>query len=500
MNTIYLCAIAQPWIKTIKRLNTEFDLNPSYVVHWQNDEKEFVDANLKNCHLQKIDDAWKGLGFPADIDRYIFDEQELSQISYYELVGLKMMDRLDPDGESFPFNNRLYFFRDLLGYWFNVVDSRNIELVISPSIPHRVFDYALYIVCKIKNIKFVMFQLTPFGSNSVLTDDIDSMPMLKSEATQNAEPSQTVQQRIAKVHNDYDKAIPSYMLSHAENDKKNYAKLSLAYSKKLTRSYKLLTSSPNTYWVEDGFAPSETQYSWVKFYSMQLKRKHLVEDFKKQYQKMITQALPDKYVLVALHYQPEETSCPTGGAYSDQILMIQLLNQQLPKDITILVKEHKSQFYAHQESASGRTPLFYRRIREISERVKFVSETHDPFELIDSAQLVVTISGTIGWESAIRGIPVLTFGRAWYEGMPRVFKIKTKAELASALSHVKEQRNKDLTPEIMQFHAALEKKFITAKHYKSYLPNSDVTMDESVDNLVYGLERFLSMLMDKNDR
>lgn len=493
MNAIYLCTIALPWIKVIKKLEAKFDIKPSYIVHWAEDNKAYQKAKLKNTHLQKIDEAWKGLGFPQDTDRYVFDEKGLKEISSYELIGLKMMDRLDPDGESFPFNERLYFFRDLLGYWFNVVENKSIDLIISPSVPHRVFDYALYVVCQIKEIEFVMFQLTPFGSNSILINDIDSMPKLVFDQEQSLEPSDSIQKRIAKVYDDYNKAVPDYMLKHAANDKKNYAKLPLAYSKKLSRSYRLLISSPNTYWVEKGFTPSETQYSWFNFYTMQLKRKHMVEGFKKSYKDLVIKELPDKFVLVALHYQPEETSCPTGGAYADQILMIQLLDQYLSKEKTIIIKEHKSQFYPQLQGASGRTPLFYRRISEVSERVKFISENHNPFELIDNAEMVATISGTIGWESAIRGTPVLTFGRAWYEGMPRVFKTKTKEELVSSLNKVKEQKNKDLHKEIMQFHAALEKQFVKAKHYKSYLKNDDVTMEESVDSIVQGLAQFLAL-------
>ncbi len=497
MNAIYLCAMAQPWIEVSKKLQSEFNINPSYIVHWQSDKKAYIKSGLKDCHLQSLEDAWKGLGFPAEIDRYIFDEQQLKSISYYELIALKMMERLDPDGESFPFSTRLYFFRDLLGYWFNIVKNREINLVISPSVPHRVFDYALYVVCKIKNIKFLMFQLTPFGSNSILIDDIEAMPSLLEHQTKNSLPSEAIQQKIAKVHGDYKKAIPNYMLKHEANDKKRYTLSPIPRAKRLLRSYRLMTTRPNTYWVKTGFTPSKTQYSWHDFYAMQSKRNKSVGNFKKTYNRITTSKIPKKFVLVALHYQPEETSCPTGGVYSDQILMIQLLDQCLPKETTIIVKEHKSQFYSHLESASGRNPLFYERISEISNRVKFVSEDYDPFKLIDQAQAVVTISGTIGWESAIRGTPTIVFGRAWYEEMPRVFKVKTKADLIAALQQLSQHKNKDLQHEIMKFHAVVENNFVLAKHYKTYLNRDDVTMDESVTNLVQKLGSFLNFTNDK---
>ena len=494
MNAIYLCTIAQPWIEVSQRLNNELNVKPSYFVHWGNEEHEFLKADLEHCHFQSLENAWKGLGFPKGTKRYIFDEEELKLIASFELTALKMMDRLDPDGESFPFTARQYFFRDLLGYWYSVVEDRNIELVVSPSIPHRVFDYALYVVCQLKNIKFVMFQMTPFGSNSILIDNIDEMPRVSSIQTKERLPSATILDKINSVLEDYDKAIPDYMVRHEANAKTSYSKLPLKAIQKASKSYKLVTTKPNTYWVKQGYSPSETRFTWMDFYQMKAKRDKMVESFKKQYNEIISSNFREKFVLVALHYQPEETSCPTGGVYADQILMIQLLNQLLPYDIDIVVKEHKSQFYTHQESASGRSPLYYRRLSKISDRVKFASESEDPFKLIDKAAAIVTISGTIGWESAIRGTPTLVFGRAWYEGMPRVFKVKTKQDLQLVWQDVLELKNKDIHDDILSYHVQLETQFVRAKHYKANLNKNDVTIEQSIENITDALINYIRNL------
>lgn len=481
MNAVYLCTIAQPWIDIIERLEAESNINPCYIVHWEGDKNAYINSKLKNSYLQPLESAWKGLGFPEYIDRYIFDEEELKKISFFEMVGLKMIDRLDPDGESFPFNNRLYFFRDLLGYWMKVVESKSIDVVISPSIPHRVFDYALYVVCQIKKIRFLMFQMTPFGSQSLIIDNVETMPNIDYKSYIGEVPSQEIIDKINKVKRSYLEAIPEYMKVHALNDKTSM----FDTVKKIPRaSYRLLFRKPNTYWVNKGYLPEESNYNSVQFQKMQTTRSHQVKNYEKLYQSLATDESHNDFVLVALHYQPEETSCPTGGSYADQILIIQLLNSILPKSTTILVKEHKSQFYTHQEGASGRDKSFYSRIGNISHRVKFASVDAEPFELIDNANAVVTISGTIGWESAIRGTPVLVFGRAWYEAMPRVFKVKTKDDINHALDKIAALKNKDLDDDILAFHAALENKLIRAKHYKAFLKNEDVDMVESKINII----------------
>jgi len=300
MNAIYLCTIAHPWIEVSQRLNNELNVKPSYFVHWNSEKNEFLKAGLKHCHFQSLEKAWKGLGFPKNIKRYIFDEEELKLIASFELTALKMMDRLDPDGESFPFTARQYFFRDLLGYWYSIVEDRDIELVISPSVPHRVFDYALYVACQLKNIKFIMFQMTPFGSNSILIDNIDKMPQLSSLQAKKSLPSDTILDKISTVLEDYDKAIPDYMLRHEANAKKSYSELPLKAIRKLSKSYKLVTKKPNTYWVKQGYSPSETKLTWADFYQMRAKRDKIVDAFKKQYSQITSSNFQQKFVLVAL--------------------------------------------------------------------------------------------------------------------------------------------------------------------------------------------------------
>ena len=52
--------------------------------------------------------------------------------------------------------------------------------------------------------------------------------------------------------------------------------------------------------------------------------------------------------------------------------------------------------------------------------VQIVSGDISTFRLIDSAQAVATPGGTVGWESLVRGVPVLNFGCVWYAGCQRV--------------------------------------------------------------------------------
>ena len=493
---LYLCCMAEPWINTAKQLETQ-DIVPVYFVHWKDDTEFFTRALKDKCHLQTVEDAWKGIGFPEGMKPKALDETEFKEIAWFELNALKMMDRLDPLGNAFGFQERRYFFQDLVGYWLAYIEKYGLDVVISPSIPHRVFDYALYVSCKLKNIRFLMLQMVPFGSTTVVIDDIDSMGeeyQFDLSGEKGTKPSPNVLGKIEKVKADYSVAIPDYMIGHRNNNKLTFRKLvniSLKPLAKIILSQVGYKKRPNTYWVKSGKMPGASDYSWLDFQITEVKRALKVRSMQRQYERMAISSIPEKFVLFALHYQPEETSCPTGGSYADQICLLRVLDEVLPEEVAIVVKEHKSQFYTHQESASGRDGSFYKRLSEVTNRVQFASVDATPFELIDKAIATITISGTIGWESAIRGTPVLVFGRAWYENMPRVHKVKSKSDIISVLPKLNDEKNSDLESLILDFHYQLEKKIVWAKHYKAFLDNEDVSLNKSVGNLAGALSSML---------
>ena len=67
--------------------------------------------------------------------------------------------------------------------------------------------------------------------------------------------------------------------------------------------------------------------------------------------------------------------------------------------------------------------------------------------------------------------------------MPRVFRIKNKHDLAKVIPQLDQFKMKDLHAEILHFHYLLEKSFIKATHYKSFVGKNDVSMEDSVQRL-----------------
>lgn len=115
-----------------------------------------------------------------------------------------------------------------------------------------------------------------------------------------------------------------------------------------------------------------------------------------------------KYFFFALHVQPERTSMPEGFGFQNQVLILQTVQQYLPPDVKIVIKEHPSTFtldWSHKH----RNKKFYDLITSMP-NVILSDLASDTFGLVDKAMAVITITGNIGVESFVRGKPVIYFG------------------------------------------------------------------------------------------
>jgi hypothetical protein len=122
----------------------------------------------------------------------------------------------------------------------------------------------------------------------------------------------------------------------------------------------------------------------------------------------------DQYVLFPLHYQPEASTSVRAPFFMDQCALAENIARALPAGYRLYVKEHSAGL-----GRRGYSELL--RLRRIPS-VRLI----DPFlptqPLIQGAACVATITGTMGWEALVHGIPVVTFGRVFYEACASVHR------------------------------------------------------------------------------
>ncbi len=134
------------------------------------------------------------------------------------------------------------------------------------------------------------------------------------------------------------------------------------------------------------------------------------------------------YVYYPLHVEPETALQGISPEYFYQLSAIAALARDLPAGYRLAVKE--------TFGAVGRRPRdFYAQIAEFK-HVVMLEPMEMGIECVRNAKAVATISGTAGFEGAVMGRPVVTFGRHnIYNFLPHVHVIEDETQLRDRLDH-----------------------------------------------------------------
>lgn len=124
--------------------------------------------------------------------------------------------------------------------------------------------------------------------------------------------------------------------------------------------------------------------------------------------------LNENFAFFPLHLEPEISILLLAPFYKDQLWLIKQIARSLPLDLKLYVKEHPAM-------VGSRTRYFYKELKKIP-NIKLIRPTVESLPLINRAKLIVTISGTAGWEAIQLKKPVITFSNVFYGQLPMVKK------------------------------------------------------------------------------
>jgi hypothetical protein len=117
-----------------------------------------------------------------------------------------------------------------------------------------------------------------------------------------------------------------------------------------------------------------------------------------------------RYAFFPLHKEPEVTLLVYGRPFLNQIEVVRHIARSLPVGMKLVVKEHPA--------AIGYRPLgYYLKLLAIPNVVLAAPELTSR-EVLDRAQLVAIIGGSVGLEAAMLGRPVIAFGRVPFSCLP----------------------------------------------------------------------------------
>lgn len=336
------------------------------------------------------------------------------------------------------------FFANYVNFFYDLLESRKVDVVFFANIPHLGPDFILFKLTKILGIKSYFFYQTLFPNKLIYAEDFSSL------GNYIAKPKLTTDS--LEIKNTFEKDL-FYM----------------------HRGASLL-------------AKIKRKFRWISVRRSAITLTYLIKfpyelAYKRRLKKIISHDVDflKKYVYFAMHLQPEATTNPLGKIYADQALAIETLRKIIPEDWCIYVKENPYQ----DEFRRGR--LFFDRIKSLPNTIVVPPDT-STYELLKNCQFSSTITGTVGWESISGGKNTLIFGDSWYDSLPGVFKFSDKFRLEDLLNYKID--HSILQAEFNKLYSSFANGIIGQDYVKIY-PNFDVaTNSRTVAELMENLTNF----------
>jgi hypothetical protein len=315
--------------------------------------------------------------------------------------------------------------------FFNSVFNRSIEVelivwntltLLHRTKPDRIVHYniphgKLWFVARIAEITGVEIlagAVSPLPWKEWVVRGLDEQAVVTPNTPQHLSGSGRIDAFVDMIRGSYDAAMPSY-----EKDRFDYFKGGFFSIRKELRSFLgTLVTSRSLLTAMIRAMLSVRKWQVIKNYI------RLAEGF----------TLPEKYVVYFLHYQPERTTLPEGGAFSQQWMALRAIVSALPPGYQLLVKEHPSTFRYHFHPGF-RNVDFHTQISQLP-NTQLVPLSVTPYPLIDHCVAIATATGTVGVEAILRGKPVLVFGAAQYRGQAGVYSVDSAEAISAALASI----------------------------------------------------------------
>ena len=415
----------------------------------------------------------------------------LKKLSPVESVTLTMMNL---GFDRAPVDKRKDLYYEMVRYWRGILSHYTPDAIVFPNMPHHSYDYVLYEIAKLSGIRTVLFDDTRFPGRLLPFTDFDRLTALLRQEIQN---------NRGKMFslNDLSEDIRKYYEPRAQSD---YAQVP-SYITDLKRKRSFHWSFP---WsaaraaLRDGSALRKA-VPYARFV-FRVKGGELVRrlythtsypgvpDLLKEYESVASSPdLTRNFVYVPLQKQPERSTSPQGGVFVDQILALRTLSAALPEGWVIYAKEHPVQWvHFGIRFSSFRYRGYYETIARIP-NVRIIPHGTNSYQLINRARCVSAVTGSAGWEAALRGIPSVVFGAVWYQDCPGVCKVGSVDDCQHALAAIRSGVSPDrqaLIKYLVSFDRATIRAFISPSAGKA----STVGRDECMQNIGAAIVRVLA--------
>ncbi len=365
------------------------------------------------------------------------EHKKLYQLKNYEKIGINLLKRY------LIFNNLTYNFKKKIfyqtaNYWLFEIENKKIDVFLSKTTPHHFYDYIIYYCFKVLKKKTYSLNSINIKNKFYFTNDINDRKIkfdLKNESLnkslQIASKKYNSVSKLSFAHN-----MPWYIKKWGNipyHDYFWYIFYNILKSGLSFLNLKFNNRAPIDYQVyKDNFLYTNTFTKLYKYYLLQVR--FCIKKFrlKKIYKKISKKQINNKYVFFAAQFQPEASADPESGIFFSNLTILKKLRSCLPSNYTIVYKEHPNQFHPRSLWDIYRSEKYYKEINKIKNLV-FFNENHDSYDLIDNCELVLTLSGNVGFESVARNKRCIVFSKTWYSDFSGIYLAKKLSDIKKYL-------------------------------------------------------------------
>jgi hypothetical protein len=365
------------------------------------------------------DDAYKCSYPPDKHSTAPLDPSALAALSYAECISLRMMSRTT-FRENYYHRQSIYLGH--VRFWLSAL--KDLDIIIFEVIPHEVFDFVAYSCARFLGINTYFGYSFPALSGlnlSYLGTDIYNHSSHLSDvkdfnlATAGRSPANEVGNLLGEITSQLVSSVndrPSFSRKEKRIDESLIGSfvstLRRVRAKRMSIPYVLnsLRARLTHYLDPDRFMAIDSSGAKLNIGQRCFDRKI------------------GKFIYFPLHYQPEASTSPIGGYFEDQSLVIEALSYFCRiNHYRLLLKIHPRQH------SNGLSLRLIRTLENLEEHVVLMHRDFPTQVLIDEADIIATVSGSVGWEAINLNKPVLLFGTRIYELLPGVYKIRSLDDL-----------------------------------------------------------------------
>ncbi len=363
--------------------------------------------------------------FPDEINELVsspwsISEKMLSDLKSLESIYMRITDR----AASIPISiqERKLFYLKLLNYFNNKIIEEKLTHILVFDTPHSFVSIIYYELARYHNLKVIRFEYHFFPNYCVFANSYD-LPTVPIDYLKNVNNKKVFSSLPEEINSNLS-GSNAYFDAYKKRESKAVIGDGTFAALNLYIRYVIKATQNSIMGVIPFFFKKEilhfTSLNNIKsrfvyrFTANSILRRQINHNL--IYNKLaVTPDITSKYIYFGLHMQPEKSTQPLGGEYDNQFLCATLLAQSIPDDWNIYIKEHPNQFNPRKLSNSNyRSKSFYKSLLNI-EKVSLVPLSFSSDILISNAQLVATVTGSIGWESLSAGKAVIAFGHAYYK-------------------------------------------------------------------------------------